>query len=215
LLQLFVADLKFDSQGSGNIPVGIEREYQVTNNEHVNWAPYWHPSGQFLIYGTSEMGHTNYEVFAVEVPQSGAAARPVGALSHRRITYANGADVLPVFSDDGNYMMWTAQRGPMVESETKPSSQVWVARFNEPHPLYLNKTVAFFLPRFDPPKNEKDAIAIAKQVIREGVDSADFSATRTQSGWSVFMTDKPGRPGGHRNIEISNSGQVTDIIGGK
>jgi len=25
-------------------------------------------------------------------------------------------------------MMWTAQRGPMVEGDTKPSSQVWIAR---------------------------------------------------------------------------------------
>ncbi|HVU64415.1 MAG TPA: hypothetical protein VHC70_10590, partial [Phycisphaerales bacterium] len=49
LLQLFVADLRFDSDG---VPIGIEREHQVTSNEHVNWAPFWHPSGKFLIYGT-------------------------------------------------------------------------------------------------------------------------------------------------------------------
>src|ERR1051325_2542961 len=46
LLQLYVADLKFDKDG---VPVGIQKEYQLTSNQSVNWAPYWHPSGQFLI----------------------------------------------------------------------------------------------------------------------------------------------------------------------
>ena len=127
-LQLFVADLKFDDEG---VPVGIEREHQVTANEHVNWAPFWHPSGKFLIYGTSAMGHSNYEVFAVEVPEARDGAKRAGELRSRRITQANGADVLPVFSDDGRWMMWTAQRGAMVEGESKPSSQVWVARVKD------------------------------------------------------------------------------------
>lgn len=127
-LQLFVADLKFDADG---VPVGIEREHQVTANEHVNWAPFWHPSGKFLIYGTSAMGHSNYEVFAVEVPEAKDGAKKAGELRSRRITSANGADVLPVFSDDGQWMMWTAQRGAMVEGESKPSSQVWVARVKD------------------------------------------------------------------------------------
>ena len=45
----------------------IEREFQITDNGQVNWAPYWHPSGNFIVYGSSEEGHQNYEVFAVEV----------------------------------------------------------------------------------------------------------------------------------------------------
>lgn len=135
LLQLFVADLEFDSRG---MPTGVSREYQVTSNGHVNWAPYWHPSGKFLLYGTSEMGHANYEVFAVEAPEVGEANGR--ELRHRRVTSASGADVLPVFSDDGRWMMWTGQRGPMVEGESKPSSQVWVARFN---PLAAQEIVPF------------------------------------------------------------------------
>lgn len=127
-LQLFVADLKFDDYG---VPVGIEREHQVTANEHVNWAPFWHPSGKFLVYGTSAMGHSNYEVFAVEAPEAKDGAKKAGELRSRRVTQANGADVLPVFSDDGQWMMWTAQRGAMVFGESKPSSQVWVARTSE------------------------------------------------------------------------------------
>ncbi len=132
LLQLYVADLKFDGAG---VPIGIEREYQITDNEHVNWAPFWHPSGKFLIYGTSEISHANYEVFAIEVDNAklkadGPGSRAADTLRRTRLTQANGADVLPVFSPDGQWMMWTAQRGPMAAGEQKPSSQLWAARFD-------------------------------------------------------------------------------------
>jgi Tol biopolymer transport system component len=43
-----------------------------------------------------------------------------------RITHTNGADILPVFSPDGRYLMWTTTRGP------EKASQIWVARFHLP-----------------------------------------------------------------------------------
>ncbi|MFN0134171.1 MAG: TolB family protein [Phycisphaerales bacterium] len=131
-LQLFVADLKFDGEG---VPVGIEREYQITDNTAVNWAPFFHPSGKFLVYGTSQVSHQNYEVFAIELDEAKLAADgPVrkvsAALNGARITSADGADVLPVFDAKGEWMMWTGQRGPIAEGEQRSSSQLWVARFN-------------------------------------------------------------------------------------
>jgi hypothetical protein len=135
LLQLFIADLKFDANG---VPVGITQEYQLTGNEHVNWCPYWHPSGKFLVYATSEVSHQNYEVFAVEVDRAKLTAlaaastdptKPIDASAARRarITHAPGADVLPAFSSDGKHIMWTSQRGPKLDSEERPSSQLWIA----------------------------------------------------------------------------------------
>lgn len=138
LLQLFVAKLKFDESG---VPVGIVSEHQVTDDEHVNWAPYWHPSGRFLVYGSSGVGHSNYEIFAVEADTTKAASQ----LRKRRVTFSTGADVLPVFSDDGRLMMWTAQRGPTIGDETRPSSQLWIAEvhpgaggFSDPAHLFDN-----------------------------------------------------------------------------
>lgn len=124
-LQLFIAEIDWKD----GMPVGIKREIQITDDSAVNWAPYWHPSGKFLVYGSSAVDptrHSNYEVFAIEVDPS----KPSANLRQRRVTFAAGADVLPVFSDDGKLMMWTAQRGPMVEGEIKPSSQVWIAEVN-------------------------------------------------------------------------------------
>lgn len=125
LLQLFIAEIDWKD----GKPVGIKREIQITDDSAVNWAPYWHPSSKFLVYGSSAVDptrHSNYEVFAVEVDPD----KPSANLRQRRVTFGNGADVLPVFSDDGKLMMWTAQRGPMVEGEPKPSSQVWIAEVN-------------------------------------------------------------------------------------
>jgi hypothetical protein len=125
LLQLFIAELDWKD---GKL-AGIKREIQITDDSAVNWAPYWHPSGKFLVYGSSAVDptrHSNYEVFAVEIDPD----KPSGGLRQRRVTFGNGADVLPVFSDDGKLMMWTAQRGPMVDGEPKPSSQVWIAEVN-------------------------------------------------------------------------------------
>lgn len=126
LLQLFVADLKFHD----GVPVGLEKEYQLTDNKHVNWCPYWHPSGKFLVYGSSEVGHHNYEVFAIDCDMQAlrAGASP-SSLKHTRITHAPGADILPAFSPDGSLMMWTSQRGPKLDTEDKPSSQLWIAQW--------------------------------------------------------------------------------------
>ena len=118
-MQLFIAELAFDEEGA---ITGIEREVQITDNDHVNWAPFWHPSGRFLLYSTSEVGHFNYEVFAVEVKDE--RGRVVRGATPVRITHAAGFDGLPVFNRDGSLMMWTSQRG---ESGT---SQVWVAEFD-------------------------------------------------------------------------------------
>jgi TolB protein len=135
-LQLFVADLKFERGADGmDVPVGITREWQITNNQSVNWAPYWFPTGDGLLYASSAVSHANYEVFAIEVPWTklralapGATPAESAALCRQvRVTYAPGADVLPALSPDGKWMMWTSQRQGATEGETRASSQLWIA----------------------------------------------------------------------------------------
>lgn len=130
LLQLRVADLKMDRDGRGPFPIGVLHEHRLTDDEHVNWAPFWHPSGEYLVFTTSREGHRNYEVFAIEVPPAGQTVS-ASELRSSRITVADGFDGLPVFSADGQWMMWTSQRGEKLESEQRPSSQVWIARVKE------------------------------------------------------------------------------------
>jgi len=116
-LQLFVADLAFDSHGAPR----LVKERAITDNAHVNWAPYWDPTGSFMVYTTSEEGHRNYEVFSIAVPPAGSPDVAPSELANRRITTARGFDGMPVISNDGELMMWTSQRAD------DGSSQVWIA----------------------------------------------------------------------------------------
>jgi len=131
LLQLYIAKLAYDDKGA---ITGVEREIQITNNRHVDWAPFWHPSGEFLVYGTSEVGHHNYELFAIHVGPAMRGETDPAKLPRRRVTHASGADILPVFNADGSLLMWCAQRGPTVEGDEKPSSQVWIAEVGADSP---------------------------------------------------------------------------------
>ncbi len=127
LLQLFVSDLAFDETGgeTGGI-IGIEREYQLTDDENVNWCPFWHPNGRFLVYSTSRIGHHNYEIFLVDA-DPGNVAGSTGTIRYgagvRRVTHADGSDVLPAFNADGTVMIWSSRRGEA------GSVQLWVADF--------------------------------------------------------------------------------------
>lgn len=124
-LQIYVADLAFDS--TGHI-TGISAEHQVTRDANVSWCPYFHPSGQFLIFATSAASHSNYEVYSIDagvVDRDGVKQYRYGT-NQRRVTSATGADVLPVFSHDGRWMLWTGQR-----TDDK-SSQLFVAEWKLP-----------------------------------------------------------------------------------
>lgn len=122
LLQIFVSTLAFDENGK---ITGIEEEIQLTDNEHVNWCPFFTPDGKYLLYATSEVSHGNYEIFAIDAK----GTYDPEYTARLQITHARGFDGLPAFSADGQHMIWTAQRGAAAEGE-KPSSQLWTARIN-------------------------------------------------------------------------------------
>ncbi len=137
-LQLYYATLAFDDTADPARITGLRREVALTDNQQVNWAPYFHPSGRYVMYAASELGHQNYEVFALELPsaevmaETGAqAAWPARreALHKARITHASGFDGLPAFSADGSLVIFTSQRGRKLEREQRPSSQVWIAKY--------------------------------------------------------------------------------------
>lgn len=97
LLQVFTCDLAFDDKGQ---VTGGANEKQLTNDAHINWGPTWHPGGKYIVFATSVHGHHNYEVYLMK--DDGSA--------RSRVTVKDGADLLPVFSPDGRWLMWTSKR---------------------------------------------------------------------------------------------------------
>jgi|GEM_PF-315428 len=133
-LQLFISILAKD-KATGAI-TGVEREIQITDDGHVNWAPYFHPDAGMderdrprgvVAYTSSRSGHDNYELFALSIDRVAVGAQRASAVMPRRLTFAEGFDGLGVFSPCATRFMWTSQR----HDDGQPgrgSSQLWIAQ---------------------------------------------------------------------------------------
>jgi Tol biopolymer transport system component len=108
-LQLYV----INADGSG--------EKALTDNDQwVYWAPFWYKDGRHIIYTAADhsdpLKRPNYDLYWMNI-HTGKTVR---------LTFAPGADVLPVFSPDGRKVLWTSTRGE------DRSSQLWMADFTTP-----------------------------------------------------------------------------------
>jgi TolB protein len=107
-LQLFV----INADGTGERPL-------IEKPSWVCWGPYWHPDAQHVIYAGADHGtggRPNYDLYWLNVDTG----------KETRITFAPGADVLPVFNRDGTKLMWTSTR------DGRSPSQLYLADFTLP-----------------------------------------------------------------------------------
>ena len=74
---------------------------QVTDFGAMSWAPYAHPSGEYIVFASNKLGFENFEVFMVD---TAGTKEPV------RVSYSDGFDGLPVPSPDGRQLAWTSAR---------------------------------------------------------------------------------------------------------
>ena len=88
---------------------------QITSFASMSWAPYFHPSGEYILFASNKLGFENFEVFMVD---SDGRKEPV------RVTYSDGFDGLPVPSPDGRQLAWTSSRGGGREG------QIFLAQWN-------------------------------------------------------------------------------------
>lgn len=100
-----------------------QHEVQLTNDlSTVNWAPFFHPSGKYIIWARADYSRgpqgANFDLYTMDVTMTPTTVTG-GAI--QRITFDEKADVLPVFSPDGKRLMWTSSRTP------DGSSQLWIA----------------------------------------------------------------------------------------
>jgi Tol biopolymer transport system component len=87
---------------------------QITDFGAMSWAPYEHPSGEYIIFSSNKLGFENFELFIVD---AAGAREPV------RVTYSPGFDGLPVPSPDGRQLAWTSGR-------SGAGAQIFAAQWN-------------------------------------------------------------------------------------
>lgn len=108
-LQLFV----INADGSG--------EKALTDDDNwVFWAPYWYKDNLHILYTAADHSNPlvrpNYDLYWMNI-ETGKKVR---------LTYAPGADVLPVFSPDYTKVMWTSNR------DGRSPTQLYLADFVVP-----------------------------------------------------------------------------------
>ncbi|MGD9645546.1 MAG: biopolymer transporter Tol [Pirellulales bacterium] len=109
--------------------IGIDgrNETALTDNNGVNWAPYWHPTEPYIIWTGADhsdpTARPNYDLWLMRYGRENGRITP-GPIT--RVTDHPGADVLPVFSPDGQHLMWTSSRS------SDQTSQLWYGDFKLP-----------------------------------------------------------------------------------
>ncbi|MEY4631457.1 MAG: hypothetical protein RIQ81_1577 [Pseudomonadota bacterium] len=89
---------------------------QLTRLGKMSWAPYFHPTGDYLIFASNLEGHRNFELYVVD---AAGQHEPV------RVTWTEGFDGLPVFTPDGEHLAWTSNR------TAEKTSQIFIAGWND------------------------------------------------------------------------------------
>lgn len=99
----------------------------LTDNEGVNWAPFWHPTQPYIIWTGADhsdpKARPNYDLWLMRYAMNDGRIGP-GPIT--RLTDHPAADVLPVFSPDGAKLLWTSSR------TSDRSSQLFLADFRLP-----------------------------------------------------------------------------------
>lgn len=93
-------------------------QIQVTDNGAANFAPFWHPSGEKVIFSSNlhNPEGRDFELFIVNIDGSGL----------ERVTFSDEFDGFPVFSPDGRYLVFSSNRNTEVEGETNVFIAEWV-----------------------------------------------------------------------------------------
>ena len=103
------------------IDVDGKNERALTDDLNMNhWAPYWYKDGKHIIYTAADhsdpKARPNYDLYWMDLDTGKKV----------RLTFAPGADVLPVFSPDYKKIMWTSSR------DGRQPAQLWIADFTPP-----------------------------------------------------------------------------------
>jgi len=91
---------------------------QVTSVGGANFAPYWHPSGEKILWSSNhpDPSGREFELFMINLDGTGL----------KQITFSEGFDGFPVFSPDGKYLVFGSNRNNGGTRDTNLFLAEWV-----------------------------------------------------------------------------------------
>jgi len=91
---------------------------QVTHNGAANFAPYFTPDGEHIIFSSNmdDPQRRKFELYLIRVDGSGL----------ERVTYGGQFDAFPMFSPDGRRLVWASNRNGKAPHETNIFVADWV-----------------------------------------------------------------------------------------
>jgi Tol biopolymer transport system component len=91
---------------------------QLTNNGAANFAPFFHPSGEKIIFSSNmdDPEGRNFELYMINIDGTGL----------ERITYRPEFDGFPMFSRDGKLLVWGSNRFAQNPRQTNIFIAEWV-----------------------------------------------------------------------------------------
>ena len=94
------------------------KQRQVTEVGGANFAPYWHPDGDKILFSSNhhDPAGRDFDIYVINLDGTGLA----------RVTYAEGFDGFPVFSPDGRHLVFSSNRNNGGTSDTNVFIAEWV-----------------------------------------------------------------------------------------
>lgn len=91
---------------------------QLTRLGGANFAPFWHPSGQKIVWSSNHLDPDGreFELFMIDLDGTGL----------EQITFSAGFDGFPVFSPDGRYLVFGSNRNNGGTRDTNVFIAEWV-----------------------------------------------------------------------------------------
>ena len=91
---------------------------QITKLGGANWAPYFHPSGEKILFSTNHhvKGGRQFNIFSINLDGSGL----------EQITFDKGFDAFPMFSPDGKKLAFSSNRNNGGTRDTNVFIADWV-----------------------------------------------------------------------------------------
>ena len=117
VMELFV----MDADGSN--------KRQITNNGAANFAPYFHPGGEQIIFSSNmdDPRGRDFDLYMINVDGTGL----------ERVTFNPSFDSFPMFSYDGSQIVFASNRNAATEGDTNVFIAEWVNQLEPPEAARL------------------------------------------------------------------------------